>query len=184
MTLTPKMPVYERFSQLLTSMELAVGASEIHGVISGLLCAGHSDAHAAWFEGLFENRSSDDLLVRETRQSLGRLYQATSNQFKGEGLGFNPFLPDDQTPLSFRSRCLSEWCQGYLYGLGLAGISEQQLQGDAKEAVADIAEISRLDHEAVESEEESEEAFVELVEFLKVASLLIREELAPPKGET
>jgi uncharacterized protein YgfB (UPF0149 family) len=177
------MPAYEQFDQLLASIELAVGASELHGVISGLICAGHSDAHVAWFEGLFDNRSSDDLLVREARQSLGQLYLATGHQFAEDGLGFTPFLPDDQAPLSLRSRCLSEWCQGYLYGLGLAGIAERQFQGDAKEAVADISEIGRLDHAAVESGEESEAAFVELVEFLKVASLLIREELASRKED-
>lgn len=182
MTLTPKLPTYQQLDQLLTSIELSVGVSEIHGVICGLLSGGHSNAHVAWFEGLFENRTSDDLLVREARQLLGQLYQATQSE-KEESLGFMPYLPDDDVMLSHRSRCLSEWCQGYLYGLGLAGISQLQLRGDAQDAIRDIAEISKLDHAGVESDEESEAAFVELVEFLKVASLLIQEELTLHKEQ-
>lgn len=184
MTITPKMPPYERFDQLYNSIELDVGASEVHGVVCGLLCAGHSDAHVAWFEELFENRSSADLLVREARQLLGQLYQATRDQMSGDELGFTPFLPNDQFPLSERARRLTEWCQGYLYGLGLAGISDKQFLGDAKEAIGDITEFTRLEHENIESEEEAEAAFVELEEFLKVAALLVWEELASHRGMT
>ncbi|MEN8177133.1 MAG: UPF0149 family protein [Pseudomonadota bacterium] len=182
MTLTPKTPPYERFSQLIESVELDVGASEVHGVLCGLLCAGHSDAHVAWFEELFANRSSDDLLVREVRQSLGQLYQVTQSQMNGDDHGFTPYLPNDKSPLTERASRLTEWCQGYLYGLGLAGLSEKQFVGNAKEAIGDIAEISRLDHEHIEAEEEAEAAFVELEEFLRVAALLVWEELASYRG--
>ena len=184
MTLTPKLPPYERFDQSLDSIELDVTASEVHGVICGLLCAGHSDAHAVWFAELFENRSSDDLLVKETRQLLGQVYQLTRDQMTSDDLGFTPYLPDDEFPLPLRARRLTEWCQGYLYGLGLAGLSEEQFAGDAKEAMQDIAEISKLDHENIEAEEESEAAFVDLEEFLRVAALLIWEALATHRERT
>ena len=173
------MPSYERFDQLLDSIGLDVGASEVHGVLCGLLCAGHSDAHATWFEELFENCSSDDLLVREVRQLLGQLYQETQDQLLGDDLGFNVYLPHDQSPLTEIAGRLTEWCQGYLYGLGLAGLAENQFAGDAKEAIGDISEITRLDYENIEKEEASEAALVDLEEFLRVATLLIWEELAP-----
>ncbi len=184
MTITPKMPPYERFDQLLTSIELDVGGSEMHGVICGLLCAGHSDAHVTWFEELFENRSSDDLLVREARQLLGQLYQVTRNQLRGDDLGFMLYLPNDHCLLPERARRLTDWCQGFLYGLGLAGISENQFPGDTQEAIGDITEIARLDHEHIDSEEEAEAAFIEVEEFLRVAVLLIWEELATRRGMT
>ena len=182
MTLTPKSPPHQRFNQLLASIDLDVGASEMHGVLCGLLCAGHSDAHVRWFEDLFENRSADDLLVSETRQALGQLYQVTHRQMNDGDLDFMPYLPDERATLSERAGGLAEWCQGFLYGLGMAGISEAGFVGDAKEAIGDIAEITRLDHEYIEADEAAEADFVELEEFLRVAVLLIREELVANRG--
>ncbi len=140
-------PSFERFDQLLNGIEFEVGASEIHGVISGLLCTGHAQAHADWFADLFANRSSDDLLIREARQLLGQLYQATRSQLGDQGLGFAPYLPSDSLCLQERAKCLGEWCQGFLYGLGLAGVDEAALPGDAREAINDISEFTKLDYE-------------------------------------
>lgn len=184
MTQTPITPPFERFSRLIESTGLNAEASEIHGVMCGVLCAGHADAHAVWFQQLLENRAADDLLVRELRQMLGQLYQLAIQQMNGDELSFTPYLPDEKSPLMARARCLSEWCEGFLYGLGLAGITEAQLAGDSKEAIRDIAEITRLDYETVEVEEESEAALMELEEFIKVAVLLIWEELAAYRRKT
>jgi yecA family protein len=173
-----KMPPFDRFDHLLNAIELEVGASEIHGVISGLLCIGHTEAHADWFADLFDNRSSDDLLVREARQLLGQLYQTTRIQIDDEDLEFSPYLPSDSLSLQERAKCLSEWCQGFLYGLGLAGVDEGALSGDAREALKDLSEFTKLDDENIELDEASEAAYVELQEFLRIATLLIWEELS------
>ena len=179
MNQTPSpLPSFERFSQLLNAIDLDVGASEIHGVIIGLLCVGHTDAHAAWFADLFADRSPDDLQVQELRQLLGQLYQASIDQLNDEGNVFTPYLPGDGVSLQERAKCLSEWCQGFLYGLGLAGIDPHRLMGDANEALLDIAEFTRLDYENLASDEASETAYAELQEYLRVATLLIREELS------
>ena len=173
-----QVPPFEHFAQLLNAVELDAGASEIHGVIAGLLCAGHTDAHAVWFTDLFANRSSDDLLVKEVRQMLGQLYRATRDQIGDEGNIFSPYLPGDGVPLQERAKCLSEWCQGFLYGLGLAGIDRQALVGDANEAILDIAEFTKLDFENIESDEASESAYTEIQEYLRVSTMLIWEELS------
>ena len=182
MNQTPDMPPHSRVDQLFDSIDLGVSASEMHGVICGLFSAGHADAHAAWFEELFANRSSDDLLVREARQLLGQLYLATQLQLTGTELDFSPLLPSDDSPLQERARSLSQWCQGYLYGLGMAGITEPLLRGDAKEVIGDISEFTRLDYANLEPGEAAEMAYMELVEFLRVATLLIGDELSGKKA--
>jgi uncharacterized protein YgfB (UPF0149 family) len=171
------LPNYSRFDQVLESVGLDQGASETHGVLCGLLCAGTSQAHIVWIEALFKERPADDLLVREARQMLGQLYLVSRQQIDDEGLEFMLLLPDDNVPLVQRAQALVNWCEGYLYGLGMAGITEQQLVGDAKEALQDIAEFTRLDLDALEEGDSDESAYMELHEFLRVATLLIREEL-------
>jgi uncharacterized protein YgfB (UPF0149 family) len=171
------LPNYSRFDQALESIGLEQGASETHGVLCGLICAGTSQAHIEWIEALFEGRPADDLLVREARQMLGQLYLASRQQIGDEGLEFMPLLPDDNVPLAQRAEALVNWCEGYLYGLGMAGVTEQQLVGDAKEALKDISEFTRLDLDDLEEGDSNESAYMELQEFLRVATLLIREEL-------
>lgn len=174
---TPGMPDYSRFDQSLESIGLDLGASETHGVICGLLCAGTSRAHIDWFEQLFNDRPSGDLLVREARQMLGQLYFASKQQLDESAAEFVLLLPQDDEALRNRAQALVRWCEGFLYGLGLAGIEEQQLVGDAREALHDISEFTRLDLEALEEDEASESALMELQEFLRVATMLIREDL-------
>jgi uncharacterized protein len=172
------MPEFSRFDQALESIGLDLGASETHGVICGLICAGTSQAHVDWIEGLFSDRPSNDLLVKEARGMLGQLYLVSRQQLGEDISEFTPLLPDDEASLQTRAGALSQWCEGLLYGLGLAGISEQQLATDAREALNDISEFTRLDVDSLEEGESSERAFVELSEFLRVATLLIREELS------
>ncbi len=177
MTESNALPNYSRFDQALESIGLDQGASETHGVICGLICAGTSQAHVEWIENLFHDRPSEDLLVREARQMLGQLYIASRDQMADEGLEFALLLPEDAATLGERAQALVNWCEGFLYGLGMAGVTEQQLVGDAKEALNDISEFTRLDLEALDEGESNESAFMELQEFLRVAALLIREEL-------
>ena len=83
-----------------------------------------------------------------------------------------------RTPLHERSDALSDWCTGFLFGLGLAGKDVTEvLSDDAREVVADLTEFTRLDTEE-ESGEGAEKAFAEIVEYLRVGVLLIYEELA------
>ncbi|MCU7905523.1 MAG: UPF0149 family protein [Candidatus Thiodiazotropha sp. (ex Epidulcina cf. delphinae)] len=173
MTENSPMPEYSRLEGAMDATGLDLGASEIHGVISGLICAGPSRGHVEWMEALFEDRPWDDPSARAARELIGRLYFATRELIANEDLSFMPFLPDDSQPITARAKGLRDWCEGYLYGLGMAGISAQRLAGDAKDALQDISHFTRLDYESLDSGEATEQAYSELQEFLKIVTLLI-----------
>ena len=175
MTQVPQMPDFDHLEKLLDSVALEVGASELHGVICGLLCAGQSDAHTLWFEELFQHLPAEDLLTREVREQVGQLYLATSQKIRDEDLDFRPFLPSGNILLSERARSLSEWSQGFLYGLALSAVNLKDLDEEARESIDDLTEISRLDFEVVEPTEDAESDYMELEEFLRVATWLILE---------
>jgi yecA family protein len=168
-----QMPDYSRIEGALNAIGLDLGASEIHGVICGLVCAGTSQSHIDWMAALFQDWPQEDLLAREARELIGELYYVTRDQIGNDDLTFMPYLPDDDQPLSARGKALSAWCEGYLYGLGMSGVTDQQLKGDAGEALQDISHFTRLDYESLESGDATEQAYAELQEFLKVVTLLI-----------
>lgn len=177
------MPDHSRFGQALESIGLDLAASEGHGVICGLICAGTTQAHIDWIEGLFHDRPSDDLLVREARQLFGELYLASNRQLGDETAQFELLLPDEASGLLARAKGVVEWCQGFLYGLGLAGIDERHLLGDAKETLHDISEFTRLDLDALEEDDDAASDLMELEEFLRVATMLIHEDLAENRDD-
>ncbi|MET0094287.1 MAG: UPF0149 family protein, partial [Sedimenticola sp.] len=77
-----------------------------------------------------------------------------------------------------RARGVSEWCEGFLYGMGVAGVDpEVRLSGETREALNDLIEITRMDVDVLEDDEEDEDALVEVGEFLWVAAMLVHEEL-------
>ena len=93
---------------------------------------------------------------------------------------FEPLLPDDEQPLNGRANALALWCTGFLYGLGAGSISDlAALGGDVGEIVRDFTEISRATGDDAEGDESNEQAYAELVEFIRVAAQVVFEELLP-----
>ncbi|MGD2083828.1 MAG: YecA family protein [Chromatiales bacterium] len=175
-TASPKL--YQRVQRQLAAADVDAELAEVHGVLCGLLCAGRPEPLETWLAELFDNAEPGDLLVDECRDSLRKLYRDTLADMEEPGLGFSLLLPGEDRPVDERARALGEWCQGFLYGVGLSGVSPVgDLSQEAREALRDFAEISRVDEQGVSGGEEDEEALTEIYEFVWVAAMLIREEL-------
>jgi len=171
-------PTYERVARQMAGAGIEAGPAEAHGLACGLVCGGVEDAYARWETELFEVSDSGGTPVAECRRSLESLLDRTVDEMDGDGMGFTLFLPDDERPLAQRAIALREWCDGFLYGFGLSGISPQRLlSSEGREALRDLGELTRLDVEHVGQDEDEEEALVEIVEFVRVAAMLIREEV-------
>ena len=170
---------YDLLKEQIEAAGLETGPAESHGIFCGLLCGGSSEPEAHWLAQLFEDRDSRDLLLQECEQGLRSLSAETREAIDGPGLGFTPLLPDDERPMTERALALSQWCQGFLYGVGLAGTRDEHLSPDAAEALRNLAELVQLDSDGAGNSEEDEEAYAELAEFVWVAAMLIYEERAP-----
>ena len=95
-------------------------------------------------------------------------------------MSFEVLLPGDEQPIAARATALGQWCQGFLYGLGTSAIDDvTRLPGEVGEIVRDLSEITRIGVDGSESLESNEDAYAELVEFVRVGVQLLFEELAP-----
>jgi uncharacterized protein len=119
-------------------------------------------------------------LSPESAAMLERVFTATAASFGEQGMEFEPLLPDDEQPLNGRANALALWCTGFLYGLGTGQISDlDALNGDVGEIVRDFTEISRATGDDADADESNEQAYAELVEFIRVAAQVVFEELLP-----
>ncbi len=181
----------------------AAELAECHGVLCGLICRNGAISHAEFMAQLVTLQ-----LVVEPDQALGELFaeahDSTLQQLADMEMGFNLWLPDDDQPLYERTDSLAQWCTGILAGLGLGG-ELPALSEEATEALNDIRHIAKaaypqagmteaereeamqLDAEAEENQDEGEEsdenAFMEIVEYVRVVTLMLCEEMRGPGDE-
>ena len=134
-----------------------------------------------WVSHVLGEQEQGNVVLKETLVLLNTLYQITLVQLNDSNCDFQIFLPDDDEDLRERVEALTAWCQGFVYGLAVGGLSDtKDLPEDTKELVKDIIEISKAEADSeANPTEEDEQAYVEIVEYLRTGTLLISEELQP-----
>lgn len=168
---------FAEFERVLSDDGSYTAAGEAHGSLCGALCAMAVYRVQDWVGELLPNGPST---AESSAEVFALLFNETSQALSGLGMEFLPLLPDDDAPLSERAAALGGWCQGFLYGIGagkLASVAE--LPGELPEIIRDFTEISRAAVDDKDSAETNEQAYVELVEFVRVSAQLVFDELAP-----
>lgn len=169
----------EELEHRLASADVELSGAEVHGMLCGLICANSADACERWFAELFSSPDNGDLLRAECQRTLHQLYAQTSMAMMDPELGFELLLPDDRHPLGLRAAAVRDWSEGFLYGVGLAAVDDaHEFSESTREALADFGEITRMElDELNEHDEEEEEALMQVAEFLRVATMLIYDDL-------
>jgi len=181
----PSLPDFERALRLghgeLDAGELA----ESHGLLCGLVCRESSQNPGDFLQQLAAMR-----LVVDPDEALNAVlteaWRSTVAQFDDEEMGFVLWLPDDDEPLEERTVALARWCSGFLAGLGSAGQLDA-LSSEAREAIGDLQEIARAELATPDAEgppdNEDESAYAEIVEYVRVVALVLREDFRGPRAD-
>ncbi len=185
----PSFPDIPQLEELLFSVDAALGATESHGALCGMLCAQGATDASQWMLNVLGEHEETSTALQQVGKKLLAIHKMTVEQMNDTDADFELMLPDDDEALDMRVEALGMWCQGFVYGLAVGGIREDTaLPDDSKELIQDILEISRAgyvaDNEAElatdeEDSEEDEVAFMEVCEYVRMGVLLIYEELQP-----
>jgi len=164
---------FDDVAQALAGAGSAVHASEAHGCLCGAVCVRRDYGLAEWTDEIFpEGAGRDD-------DRLAAVRARTAAALAGGQMEFEPLLPDDEQPLADRVDALGAWCHGFLYGFGASGTAGgAQLPDDVAEILSDLAKFSQAGAVGSESPEVEEDAYIELVEFVRAAVQLVYDELA------
>lgn len=165
---------FDAVARTLAAAGSAVGAAEAHGCLCGAASARRDYGVADWLDEIVPDGATGDT------DGLRALVDATLAALAGDSMEFQPLLPDDDEPLAARVEALGTWCQGYLYGFGSAGTTGNlRLPDDVAEVLGDFAQLGRAGVVGSDEDAVEEEAYAELVEFLRAAVQLVYDELAP-----
>ncbi len=173
-----KLPGYQQVTEALRKINALSEASEAHALLCALFTVGAEVRIQAWMDSLMAGPiETGDIMAAPSLEVLKQLYQTAKQQFHTNSLSFDLLLPDDEKPFYQRIDALAMWCQGYLSGLGLMEIDFSKGSSEVQEAVSDLIDMSRLQYDdEVTGRQEEERAYMDLVEYTKVAVLLIHSE--------
>lgn len=170
---------YPEIERLLTDSRALTDASEAHGTLAGALCAAADYRFEDWLREIYaEGKAGHD-----TRDRLEAVFEETRRALAGGQMQFDVLLPSDEVPIADRATALGRWCQGFLYGLGTSTIPDvDALPEEVSEIVRDLTSITQVAVDTRESDEANEQAYTELVEFVRVGAQLLFDELARFRG--
>ncbi len=169
---------------ILTTENLEAHGAELHGVLTGLICSGfefESDDYIAMINDLFNNGEGLPLPIKSTVKAMfAQIWQ----DIVDDSYSFQLMLPDDDDTIAERGYALGAWVQGFNLGFGLQQKSKSVLSDDVKEVLTDFAEIANLSDE-MEEDEDTEQAYFEISEYVRISALLCFTELgSPPETKT
>lgn len=183
---TPMLNVtFAEINAELHSIEPQLDAAEVHGCLCGTLCTVKNPSVRQWLQEMLIAEGDDqpveafDHHELPASPALELLFGETSQALQADAMEFMLLLPDDDVPLAMRVAAMAQWVAGFLYGFGIGAVHAIEFPEPVSEALHDFTQIARANPEEVVESDEDEEAYTELVEYLRAAVQVIYDELAP-----
>ncbi len=176
------LPDFSTVNDALSSGGSLVRAAECHGVLCGILCTTGSTDMQGWVRHLFASRDESVDISANALKILHDVHQGTLAEINHETFDFSLLLPEQESALDDRMLALSDWCSGFSLGLSMGGLQDKMLDNDdVREFIQDVQYIAEacVKPES-DSDENTEQSLVEIVEYLRMGVLLLNEELQPP----
>ncbi|BDM65467.1 hypothetical protein NFHSH190041_29190 [Shewanella sp. NFH-SH190041] len=168
----------ENLKAALNHAEIGQHPVEVHGALVGLIAGGVESQQDGWHKPLADLMHDGQPLPAELKHLVADMYQDATARLADVEFGFVPMLPEEEEPLADRVEALSLWTQSFLTGLAIIQPKLNKGSADVREVIQDLAEIARVELDVTE-DEESEAAYMEILEFVRMAAILCYSEFGP-----
>lgn len=173
---------HDLLNQALRSCGASGTAAQAHGLLSSRLAVAGARGVPESLGQVLDSSSASNALRKECEDRLAALWQSTHMVFSERMSAFEPRLPDENDNAESRTEAVAQWCEGYLHGMVSgkhdAALRERLGAEPMADIIKDMLQITRATFDADDDEAANEEAFVEIVEYLRIAAQLNFEELA------
>lgn len=171
---------FPEIARVLETLSATVPPSESHGCLCGALCTTVHYPLERWLDEIVPDMEE---ATEGDRRALNLLFADTVSALRGDQMEFEPLLPSDDATLEQRATALAQWCQGFLYGFGSGRPPKaEELPVNVEEILRDLTHIGRATVDPGESGEEEEQAYAEVMEYVRAGVQLIHDELAEARA--
>ncbi len=137
-------PTYRTLSHTLRVDELCVTPAEMHGLLTGMVCGGLQPQSTEWMPMLYDY-TNDSLSWPIESQGMAATYlENTIKALNTKQISFSLLLPEKNEDLLTRAKALTEWVNAFIAGIGLIGVTSNQLTKESNEILKELAEIALL----------------------------------------
>jgi yecA family protein len=164
---------------IITTENVTAHASELNGVLAGLICAGFAFEDQGYIAMLDDLFNSGDSFPKAVKSAIMQMYSELWTNILDDNYSFTLLLPDDDESMAERGHAISVWVQGFNLGFGLQHKDNPVVSEEVKEVLTDFGEIANLSDE-MEEDEDTEQAYFEISEYVRISALLCFSELATP----
>ncbi|HFD86071.1 MAG TPA: hypothetical protein ENJ35_00155 [Gammaproteobacteria bacterium] len=175
-----ELPDYDDIGEALMRSSAVISPAELHGMACGLLIKDASTPSGKLQELVLGQIDRGDVLDSETAAVIDKLHAVTLHQLQDSELGFDLLAPDEDEPLEARISAACDWARGLIYGLAEQGVKTKECPTDTADFLQDCLTLASNEYNVDEgSDEENEQLYMELLEFLRMGTLMAQEELQP-----
>jgi uncharacterized protein YgfB (UPF0149 family) len=157
-------------------------AGQTHGLLCSRLALAGAEGASRWLAQVLTDTDPENTLCTECQAMLEALCTSTWQQLSERQSDFMLLLPDDADSAQVRTEAMGQWCEGFLHGLVSEAhgdeLRERLASDPLSDIIKDLLEITRASVGEEADEQATDNAFSELVEYLRVAAQLTYEELA------
>lgn len=185
---------FAEVARALHDLGSSAPAAEGHGCLCGALCIDARYTFERWRDELFgsaeaqaeeapqqadaELQQPDEVQRQTDQEPLRLLFSGTAVALDEATEEFALLLPDDDVALEQRTSALAQWTSGFLYGFGTAlPHSAATLPPSVDEVLSDFARLAAATVDSDSEPEEQEQAYAELVEYVRAGVWLVYAEL-------
>lgn len=170
---------YKMMTLLLAGNHVQHSPAEVHGMLTGQLCSGVDTVDPEDLGGLMEKPQQ---LVPVVCKLIERMWSETTEQLAHIDYHFQPLLPSDESPLMDRVNALGAWCDGFMVGFAAGYIGpESALSSEAREILGDFGQFAAISEDGSELSDQDEVDFMELVEYVRMATITLFQQLGAAK---
>jgi yecA family protein len=160
----------------ITTENVKAHASEIHGVLTGLNCAGFPVDDANYLTMINDLFNNGEGLPNKVKSTIKQMFTELWTDILDDAYTFQLMLPDDDDSIAERGHALGVWVQGFNLGFGLQQKDNPVLSEEVKEVLTDFSEIANISDD-MEENEDTEQAYFEINEYVRISALLCFSEL-------
>ena len=154
---------WSEWEQQFSKIEEISSPSELHGLLTGIVCVTEPPSREEWQEIL--TTLSVPALDDAALDILTDEGEDVAHALSEDELDYLPMLPDDDHPLPERVQALADWCAGVVLGFGLAS---GHIRNDEMEQITHLQDVAAVEFEDSDNDEEGEISYQELYEFVRL----------------
>jgi uncharacterized protein YgfB (UPF0149 family) len=165
----------DQLVSVLNEHDFAATASELHGLLTGLISGGMFRESTDYLDHMAELFNNGLSVKGSLKKAAETIVEQVFNQLESEDMSFEIFLPSDDETLTDQAEELLNWVQYFLVGFGFNKRDLTVSSNEAREIIEDFTNITRMDTE-LDEDNESQADFYEVIEFVRISTVLCHQE--------